>query len=209
MGARSVKQTFPISFDSDRWVRVPVAFADEQWASGDEWAEWIADELTQGRESAAEFRDPLRDQAAAIAAFPTEHVGARFWFFPIDGDPAGWVDVYVQRRDHDGSDAAALLPDAGATLIEPAVDALAVASFDDAVRRLTLSPIAADDDAGPEARPGILAKGEWVAVSGDWAVYLVSVDDDPRRLTFRLDDIDALFAGIDPRGVAAASGVAR
>lgn len=204
MGARSVKQTFPISFDSDRWVRVPVAFADEQWATGDEWAEWIADELTLGRESAAEFRDPLRDQAAAIAAFPTEHVSARFWFFPVDGDPAGWVDVYVQQRDDDGADAAALLPDAGRTLIEPAVDALAVPSFDDAVRRLTLAPIGAGSEA-----PGILAKGEWAAVSGDWAVYLVSVDDDPRRLTLRLDDIDALFAGIDPHGVAAVPGGAR
>jgi len=209
MGTRSVKQTFPISFDSDRWVRVPVAFAGEQWASGDEWAEWIADELTQGRESAAEFRDPLRDQAAAIAAFPTEHVSARFWFFPVDGDPAGWVDVYVQLRDRDGADASALLPEVGRTLIEPAIEALAVPSFDDALRRLTLAPIGAGDDDDPESRPGILAKGEWVAVSGDWAVYLVSVDDDPRRLTLRLDDIDALFAGIDPRDVAAVPGGAR
>ncbi|SFR84993.1 hypothetical protein SAMN05428970_3095 [Agromyces sp. CF514] len=196
---------FPISFDAERWIRVPVAFADEQWASGAEWAEWIADEVTQGRESAAGFRDPIRDQAAAIAAFPTEHVSARFWWFPVDGDPAGWVDVYVQQRDHDGAAAASLLPDAGRTLIEPAVEPL-TGPFDDAVRRLSLAPVAPAVDAEPDARPGVLAKGEWAAVVDDWAVYLVSIDEDPRVLTRRLDDIDALLSGIDPRAAAAMDG---
>ncbi|MFF2369850.1 hypothetical protein [Agromyces sp. NPDC058110] len=196
---------FPISFDPDRWIRVPVAFADEQWADGAEWAEWIADEVTQGRESAEDFRDPIRDQAAAIAAFPTEHVSARFWWFPVDGDPAGWVDVYVQQREHDGTDAASLLPDAGRTLIEPALEPF-TGPFDDAVRRLSLAPVAPAADAGAEAGPGVLAKAEWVGIAGEWAVYLVSVDEDPRVLTRRLDDIDALFAGIDPRSATAPVG---
>ncbi|WP_156891477.1 hypothetical protein [Agromyces subbeticus] len=191
---------FPIIFDPDRWVRVPTDWADEQWSDAAEWAEWVADELTHDRASAAAYVGALRDQATAIATFPNEHVSARFWFFPIDGDPSGWVDVFVQRRDIDGADAASLLPPVGVTLIEPAVLELEDVAFESAVRRLTLSPI---DEQPGEVPPGILAKGEWSAVTGEWAVYLVSIDGDPRVLTRRLADIDRLLGGIEPAVLAA------
>jgi hypothetical protein len=193
--------TFPILFDPDRWVRVPTDWADEQWPDAAAWAEWVADELTHDRESAVAYVGALRDAAMAIASFPNEHVSARFWFYPIDGDPSGWVDVFVQRRDVDHADAALLLPTVGATVIEPAMLELEDVAFESAVRRLTLAPIG-EDQLGA-GRSGILAKAEWAAIAGEWAVYLVSVDDDPRTLTRRLADIDRLLGGIDPSALAA------
>lgn len=187
---------FPIMFDPDRWVRVPVDWTDEQWPDAAAWADWVADELTRDRESAAQWAPLVREEAAGIAGFPSEHVSARFWHFPIDGAPAGWVDVFAQLRPSDGTDATGLLPDIGPTLIEPAVLEFEETAFESAVRRLSLVPLG-EDVLGPD-QTGMLAKGEWSAVAGDWAIYLVSIDADPRRLTSRLGDIDQLLAGIDP-----------
>ena len=99
----SATSTFPILFDPDRWVRVPIDYADEQWPDAAAWAEWVADELTRDREHAAATRPAVHDEALAVAGFPAEHVGARFWFFPVDGEPDGWVDVYLQFRPADGA----------------------------------------------------------------------------------------------------------
>lgn len=191
---------FPIGFDSDRWVRVPTDWAGEPWSGAEEWAEWIAAELTDGRPDSARWRPVLQHEAATIAAIPAEHVSARFWFFPIDGDPRGWVDLYAQLRDGDEADASALLPELAGTLIDPATDVLEYPGFSSAVRRLALLPLG--EAALGEGRSGILAQAEWSAVAGDWVLYLISIDSDPRELTLRLDDIDTLLAGVDPSTLA-------
>lgn len=202
----SATGTFPILFDPDRWVRVPTEYADEQWPDAAAWAEWVADELTRDREHAAATRPAVHEEALAIAGFPAEHVGARFWFFPVDGEPDGWVDVYLQFRPSDRAAPAALaavvqlLPPLSDTVIEPAVTELDGTAFDSAVRRMSLVPLG--ESVLGAGRSGLLAKGEWLAVTGDWVVLLVSADADARALTRRLGDIDRLLAGIDPAALA-------
>ena len=126
----------------------PTDYADEQWPDAAAWAEWVADELTRDREHAAATRPTVHDEALAIAGFPAaEHVGARFWFFPVDGEPDGWVDVYLQFRPAGGAvpaapaAAAELLPPLPDTVIEPAVTELDDTAFDAAVRRMSLVPL--------------------------------------------------------------------
>ena len=193
--------TFPILFDPDRWVRVPTDWADEQWPDAAAWADWVADELTRDREQAAAVRPAVHDEALAIASFPSEHVGARFWSFPVDGEPNGWADVLVQFRRADGTDAAELLPPAAVTVVEPVLTDLEGTAFDRALRRLSLVPLG--EAALGVGREGVLAKGEWLAVAGDWVVYVLSTDADARALTRRLGDIDRLLAGVDPAALAA------
>ncbi|WP_419818436.1 hypothetical protein [Glaciibacter flavus] len=192
---------FPIGFDPDVWVRVPTDWQNEAWPDAAVWAAWVAEELTRARENAAHWNEVLREEAARIAGFPADRISARFWYFPIDGEPRGWVDVFVQRRDADGTDAVDLLPDAGATLIEPAIDLVDDEGFTSAARRLTLVPLG--ESSLGAGRSGILSKAEWTAVAGDWIVYLVSFDTDPRRLTARLLDIETLLGGINPEVLAA------
>lgn len=194
--------TFPILFDPDRWVRVPTDWASEtQWPDAEAWAQWIADELTRDREHGTAIRPAVQEEALAVAAFPSEHVAARFWCFPVDGEPNGWADVHVQYRAHDGTDAAELLPPVGETVVEPVLTALEDTAFERAVRRLSLVPLGeAELGAGGS---GVLAKGEWLAMGGDWVVYVRSVDADARALTRRLADIDRLLAGVDPAALAA------
>lgn len=195
--------TFPILFDPDRWVRVPTRWADEQWSDAAEWAAWVADESTRDREHAAATRPAVHEEALAVASFPSEHVAARFWLFPVDGEPNGWVDVFVQFRPADDTDAAELLPFLPDVLIEPAVLELEDTAFDRALRRLSL--VALGEPALGAGRAGVYAKGEWLATSGDWVVYLFSGDADARALTRRLDDVDRLLAGVDPAALGAIS----
>lgn len=195
--------TFPILFDPDRWVRVPTDWADEQWADAAEWAAWVADELTHDREHAAATRPAVHEEALAVAGFPREHVAARFWLFPIDGEPNGWVDVFVQFRRADGTDAAELLPVLTDALIEPAILELEETAFERALRRLSLVPLG--EPALGAGRAGVFAKGEWLATAGDWVVYLFSGDADARALTRRLDEVDRLLAGVDPAALGAIS----
>ncbi|UOQ91049.1 hypothetical protein MUN74_09220 [Agromyces endophyticus] len=198
---------FPIVFDPDRWIRVPVDWTDEQWPDAESWASWVADEVTRDRGTADDLIAAIRDQAVAVATFPTEHVGARFWYFPVDSDPRGWLDLYVQRRDPDGTTARELLPGLDRTLIDPVVDELEGEVFDDFARRLSLVPLG-ERQLG-EGHSGILAKAEWLAITGGWVVYGISVDDDPRWLTQRLADGDRLVAGMDQAALAALAGGAR
>lgn len=194
--------TFPILFDPDRWVRVPTDWsAEEQWPDAAAWADWVADELTRGREQAAAVRPAVHEAALAVAGVPSEHVGARFWSYPTDGEPNGWADVFVQYRQADGVDAAELLPPVGATVVDPVLLDLDDTAFDAAVRRLSLVPLGAAELGAGES--GVLAKGEWLAIAGDWVVYVRSADADPRALTRRLGDIDRLLAGVDPAALAA------
>lgn len=193
--------TFPILFDPDRWVRVPTEWADEQWPDAAAWADWIADELTHDREQSAAIRPAVRDEAFAIASVPSDHVSARFWSFPVDGEPNGWVDVHVQYRPADPTDAVDLLPPVGETVVAPVIVELEDTAFDRAVRRLTLVPL--DESVLGPGRMGVLAKGEWLATTGDWVVYVRSADADARALTRRLGDIDRLLAGVDPAALAA------
>lgn len=193
--------TFPILFDPDRWIRVPTDWASEtQWPDAEAWAHWIADELTREREHGAAIRPAVQEEALAVAAFPSEHVAARFWCFPVDGEPNGWADVHVQYRVHDGTDVAELLPPAGETVVEPVLVELEDTAFERAVRRLSLVPLGeAELGAGGS---GVLAKGEWLSTGGDWVVYVRSVDADARALTRRLADIDRLLSGVDPAALA-------
>lgn len=194
--------TFPILFDPDRWVRVPTDWStEEQWPDAAAWAEWVADELTRGREQAAAVRPAVHEEALAVASFPSEHVGARFWCFPADGEPNGWADVFVQYRLADVADPAELLPPVGETVVEPVLLDLHDTAFDRVVRRLSLVPLGEAELGVGES--GVLAKGEWLAVAGDWVVYVRSADADPRALTRRLGDLDRLLAGIDPAALAA------
>ncbi|KRC60820.1 hypothetical protein ASE14_07565 [Agromyces sp. Root81] len=189
-----------IPYDTERWIRVPVEWSREPWDGPAEWAEWLADETTRARDGAEPYVEAIRDHALAIAGYSSEDVSARFWYFPIDGDPAGWVDVFMQQHGHDGAVAAEMLPELERAVIEPAVDALEVTDFDSAVRRLSLLPFTGSDSGGADgtATPGIMAKGEWLAVSGEWLVYLVTIDADPRALSQRLGDTDRLIGGLDP-----------
>ena len=189
-----------IPYDTELWIRVPLEWSREPWDGPAEWSEWLAEEATRARDGAEPYVEAIRAHALAIAGYPSEDVAARFWHFPIDGDPAGWVDVFLQRHGLDRAVAAEMLPELDRAVIEPAVETFGVTDFDSAVRRLSLLPFDGSDSSQDEGMetPGIMAKGEWLAVSGEWLVYLVTIDADPRGLTQRLGDTDRLIAGLDP-----------
>lgn len=197
---------FAISFDTDVWVRVPVDFSGEQWSDSAEWAEWVADAATRDREADTEMHEALRAGAQAIADFSTQRVSARFWHYPVAGEPGGWVDFYVQRVSPTTADAEALLPPSTAA-IEPMIVPLVDTEFESAVRRLGLIAVSADanDDSGIVGTAGaaMIGIGEWSAVAGEWAVRLVAGDSDVAALGERVGDIDRLLAGIDPAELAA------
>lgn len=182
-----------VPYDPDAWIHVPLDYLDTPWADAAEWADWVADNATRGREGGAEILDAVRAEALATARFPAAHVAARFWHYPIDGDPTGMLDLFVQQRDADGTSAADLLPDPGFTLVDPVVESIEAPGFSTAVRRLTLNAVLPDE----EAEPVLFPKAEWLGISGEWVAYAVSGDHDVTQLRARLDDGDALFAALD------------
>ncbi|MDY0910325.1 hypothetical protein [Microbacterium sp. CFBP9034] len=186
-----------IPYDPDRWIHVPLDYLATSWSDAGEWSRWIADEATRGRADAEEIAPLVHDQAMATALFPAEHVSARFWHYPVDGFPAGFVDIYVEARDDDGTPAAELLPEPGMTMVEPVIEPVPSDVFRDAVRRLTLTAILPEADADPV----LLPKAEWIGAGDGWVGYAVSGDHDVARLNDRLADTDALFRTLDPRRV--------
>ena len=77
------------------------------------------------REHAAATRPAVHDEALAVAGFPAEHVGARFWFFPVDGEPGQRpgrrVPAVPSSRCAAPAAAVELLPPLSETVIELAV----------------------------------------------------------------------------------------
>ncbi|QKJ20693.1 hypothetical protein [Microbacterium hominis] len=187
---------FHSSYDPDRWIPVPLDYVGTPWADAQAWAAWIAQEASAGRDDAAELLPAIAHEAQTIALFPAAHVSFRFWHYPVDGEPTGFVDVYVQERDPDTTAPADLLPEPGFTAVDPVVEELDIATFPGAVRRLTLNVVLRDE----ESEPVLFPKAEWLGVRGRWVAYAVSGDHDVARLRERLDDIDALFASLDPAG---------
>lgn len=183
-----------VAYDADRWIHVPLDYLETPWADAGEWAAWLADEATRGRPDAEALRPAVAEEARATALFPAEHVSLRFWHYPSDGVPTGFVDVYVQSRDDDGADPDELLPEPGFTAVPPVVEQIAAPRLRAAVRRLSIEATLPS----PEAEPLLVAKGEWIGVAAGWVVYAVSTDFDVSPLESRLADIDALFAAIDP-----------
>lgn len=188
-----------VAYDSDRWIHVPLDYLGTPWADAGEWAGWLADEATHGRRDADALRAAVAEEALATALFPAEHVSLRFWHYPSDGVPTGFVDIYVQARDDDGIDPAELLPEPGFTAVPPVVEPVAAPRLRAAVRRLSIEATLPS----PDAEPLLAPKGEWIGVAAGWVVYAVSTDFDVVPLESRLADIDALFAAIDPSEVGA------
>lgn len=182
-----------IPYDTDAWIHVPLDYEGTRWRDAEEWAEWIAEAATRGREGGAEIAAAVRAEALETARFPAAHVTARFWHFPVDGHPSGMLDVFVQQRVPDGSQAVDLLPEPGFTLVDPVVEPIATDGFDTAVRRLTLNAVLPSDD----AEPALLPKAEWLGIAGQWVAYVVTADHDVAQLRARLDDGDALFTALD------------
>jgi hypothetical protein len=191
----------PLAFpyDPDTWVDVPLDHLDGRWSDAASWAQWLADEATRGRPDAAELRDIIAEQALAVATFPAEHVSARFWHYPVDGSPSGFVDLFVQARARDESTIADLLPDPGFTVVTPVTADVGGTLFDEAVRRLTIAAVLPSEDAPPVAVP----RAEWIGVRGEWVCYAVSRDHDAQALAARLEDIDDLFRAVDVSAVPA------
>lgn len=177
-----------VDYDTDVWIRVPLDYIGTQWADAHEWAVWLADTATAGRANADDVRDGIRDTALSIALFPAAHVWGRFWYFPIVGDPAGFVDVFVQERTFDATPAADLLPELGEVALTPVVDELTVAGFATAVRRRSLVVIPRDDE-----DPAALARVEWLGVAEQWVCYAVTEDASLERSNEREPHIDFLF----------------
>ena len=171
-----------VAYDADRFIHVPLDYLDTPWADAGEWARWLAEE------------------ALATALFPAEHVSLRFWHYPSDGVPTGFVDVYVQARDDDGTMPEQLLPEPGFTAVPPVVEPVAAPAMPGAVRRLSLGAALP----APDAEPLLVPKAEWIGAASGHVVYAVSSDFDVAVLESRLADVDALFAAIDP-----AEGIAR
>ncbi|WP_127474081.1 hypothetical protein [Microbacterium sulfonylureivorans] len=182
-----------VPYDPDAWIHVPLDYDGTPWADAAEWAQWVAESATRGREGGAEIAEAIRAEALETARFPAAHVTARFWHYPVDGDPTGMIDLFVQQRDADGTAAADLLPEPGFTLVDPVVEPLAAPGFTSAVRRLTLNAVLP----GEEAEPVLFPQAEWLGISGTWVAYAVSGDHDVAQLRARLDDGDALFAALD------------
>ncbi|MBU4464916.1 MAG: hypothetical protein KKH75_03610 [Actinobacteria bacterium] len=182
-----------IPYDPHRWIPVPLDYIDSPWADAGEWATWLADEALHGRENAEELYSAVRGEALATALFPAAHVSFRFWHYPDDGQPSGFVDAYVQARRDDGTSAAELLPELGFTAVQPVVEDARAAHLRAAVRRLTLGVALPSVDAEPALHP----RAEWLGYTDHWVCYLVSTDHDVAQLNSRLSDIDALFDSID------------
>lgn len=189
-----------LDYDPERWIHVPLDYIGTEWADAGAWAEWLADEATRGRPDAEALRTAVRDEALATALSPAAHVSFRFWHYPADGEPTGFLDLYVQARASDGALAEDLLPDTGFTVVPPVVEPIAAPAMASAVRRLTIEATLA---AGDDAEPVVVPRAEWLGIGGGWVCYAVSTDFDVNQLESRLADGDALFGAIDPAGIAA------
>ncbi|WP_404431227.1 hypothetical protein LG299_13840 [Microbacterium lacus] len=181
-------------FDPEKWIPIPLDYLDTEWANAGEWAASIAEEASRGRPGERELAAAIEEHALSIALHPAEHVGARFWHFPTEGVPTGFVDVYVEARADDGIDPADLLPEVGFTVLEPVVEQVVGDFFPRAVRRLTVNAVLTSDDAEPTLMP----KAEWLGIREGWVGYLVSLDHDTNALSSRIEDIDELFRTLDP-----------
>jgi hypothetical protein len=182
-----------VEYDSNRWIRVPLDYVGTRWTDAASWADWLADEATRGRPDAETVAPVVRDAAQAVALFPAPHVWGRFWHYPIDGVPTGFVDVYIETRTPDGTDAADLLPDTGFTAVTPVLDRLDVPGFAAAVRRRSLVLVLrheSDDDPVPMPRV------EWLGIGPQWVCYIVTNDHDPAAANARAADTDVLFAAV-------------
>src|SRR5690606_12519369 len=116
---------------------------------------------TRGRPDAKLITPVVRAAAREVALFPAAHVWGRFWHYPIDGVPTGFVDVYIESRTPDGTSAQDLLPDSGFTAVPPVVDELDVPGFGSAVRRRSLVVVLRNEsDDEMAAMPRI----EWLGV---------------------------------------------
>lgn len=188
-----------VAYDADRWIHIPLDYVDTPWADAGEWSGWLADEATRGRPDADALRDAVAAEALAIALFPAAHVSLRFWHYPSDGAPTGFMDVFVQARDDDGTAPADLLPDPGFTVVPPVVEPVEAEAMPTAVRRLSIQATLPS----PDAEPVIVPKAEWIGAADGWVVYAVSTDFDVNQLESRLADADALFAAVDPAEAAA------
>lgn len=188
--------TFP--YDPDLFIHVPLDYVGTQWADAGEWADWLADRALRGRADEDVLREALRSDAREIALFPAAHVSARFWHYPVDGSPDGFVDLYVQARAGSAR-AVDLLPDPGFTVVDPVDEELSGDTYRDAVRRLTLRAILPGEDAEPIVMP----RAEWLGIAQEWVCYAISVDHDPVRLLERVPAVDALFASVEIPEVAA------
>lgn len=177
-----------VDFDPDLWIRVPLDYADTRWGDASEWAAWLAETATAGHPTAAAMRDEIRDTALSIALYPAAHVWGRFWFYPIDGDPSGFVDFYVQQRVADGTPAEELLPELEPVALTPVVDPLVVEGFTSAVRRRTLVMVPRDD-----SEPAAMPQVEWLGISEQWVCYAATKDVSPERSNQREPHIDFLF----------------
>lgn len=171
------------------WVPVPVEFRGRPWASAEEWAEWFAEAASRGREGAEQLREAVLEQCLLIAGHSAKGLAARYWHYPVDGAPSGFVDVRLAPGPPDERDAAQLLPDPGETALMPVVTGFEAAVFSSAARRLTMRAVV------PEGadRPGTLATAEWIGVTADTVCYATSFDADVESLSARLDDAGRLF----------------
>lgn len=198
---------FELSYDPDRFVHIPLEFEGTPWRDAEEWAAWAAETATEGRDGAEALVGPIRDSALALALFPSDRVSFRFWHYPIDGEPTGWVDVFVQARDDDGTPPAELLPEVGFTAVPPVVEPVVAPHLRDPVRRLTLGIVlpdeAPDDVPADDVEPVLVPKAEWIGVTPHWICYARTTDHDVSQLSRRLADVDALVSGIDLDGIPA------
>lgn len=191
-----------IEYDSNRWIRVPLDYDGTRWADAASWADWLADEATRGRPDAEVVAPIVRDSAHAVALFPAAHVWGRFWHFPIDGMPTGFVDVYVETRTPDGTDAADLLPDTGFTAVTPVLDHLEVPGFTSAVRRRSLVLVLREE---AHEDPVPMPRIEWLGIGPRWVCYIVTNDHDPAAANARAIDTETLFVAVGAAAGTAAS----
>ena len=189
-----------IEVESDRWIRVPLDYADTQWDGAAAWAQWLADAATRGRPDAELVAPVIVEAAHAVALFPAAHVWCRFWHYPIDGVPSGFVDVYLETRTPDGTDAAELLPDSGFTALDPVVEDLDVPGFASAVRRRSLVLVLREES---DAEPAVMPRIEWLGVGPQWVCYAITNDHDPASANARAADTDRLFAALGEAAQAA------
>lgn len=188
---------FDLVYDSERWIHVPLDYADSPWRDGDDWADWVARTASSGRPDEGELRARIRETARLVAQAPAPHVTARLWHYPTDGVPTGFVDLYTQARTPDGADVRDLLPELGFTVTDPVTEPVESPHMADAVRRLSLSAALVDG----RDQPALLAKAEWIGSSAGWVTYAVSADHDVAALESRLGDIDRVFAAVDTSSV--------
>ena len=191
-----------IEYDSHSWIRVPLDYVGTRWTDAVSWADWLADEATRGRPDAETVAPVVRDAAQAVALFPAAHVWGRFWHYPIDGVPTGFVDVYLESRSPDAADAADLLPDPGFTAVTPVVERLDVAGFTTAVRRRSLVLVLRGE---ADEQPVPMPRVEWLGIGPEWVCYLITNDHDPAAANARAVDTEILFAAFAEAARAAAS----